>query len=438
MIAIIGRPNVGKSQLFNRLVRSRSALVEDIPGVTRDLRYGKASWEDRSFMLVDTGGFDSTSEDPLIEQVRLQLEFAVSEADRILFLLDARQGISALDEELALWLRKIDKPLFVAANKVDAPSLEPLSAEFYRLGVDHVYPISAKERYGLSELMDDLLEGVPEQEQERPRERGAARVAVVGRPNVGKSSLINALLGSQRMIVSEIPGTTRDSIDIEVILGDESMTLIDTAGIRRRPKVKEKLEKFAVIQALRSLERTDLACVVIDASQPLSEQDVRIVGYAHERGRGLVLLLNKWDLVTDKKKALRAFADMRELKMPFADYAPMVTTSATQAKGLDELVKAVIRTRVNHGKRLSTPICNKILANALTEHPPPAKGGRAINMLYMAQTYVAPPTFAVVCNRPEAVHFSYQRYLQNRIRQSEDFSGTPIWIKFRRKGHGKK
>ena len=426
---------MGKSTFFNLLAGRNKALVQDQPGVTRDLNYAEASWEDRAFVLVDSGGFETGDDRAMAAEVRRQVEFAMAEADLVLFMLDGRDPITAEDREIARRLRMSEKPVLLAVNKMDSDRLEQGIYEFYELGFDAVLPVSSTTRRGFGEFMDALISRLPQSdaESEEPREE-LARIAVIGRPNVGKSSLINTLCGYQRLVVSEIPGTTRDAIDIPFELGGKHYVFVDTAGIRRRAKVKAKIETYSIIKSLKSLDRCDIALLLLDAGEGITEQDLRIGGYAHDKGRGCIVVANKWDLKSPGQRERKAFEDQVRERFRFMEYAPILFVSAKTGEGIDGLADALETVRTNRARRIPTARLNQLAEEIVQAHQPPVYKGRRLKFYYITQTYVNPPTFVTFVNYPEAVHFTYERYIRNRIRKAEDFTGTPIWVKFRKRG----
>ena len=432
LIAIVGRPNVGKSTLFNRLTRSRSALVDDQPGITRDRLYASVEWEDKGFTLVDTGGFDDSEEEPLLEGVRNQVVKAIEEADRILFLVDGRDGRMPLDEKIADLLRRSRKKVFLGVNKADGPEHQHLTADFYRLGFDRVHPISSAHGYGISDLLDAMTEDL----EARPQEEAAGdftKVAIVGRPNVGKSSLINRILGAERLLVSELPGTTRDSVDIRLTLKSTNYVFIDTAGIRRKGRVKAKIEKFSVIKALQSLDRCHVAVVLIDASEGVTDQDAHICGYAFERGRGMILAINKWDLVKNDSEKKKRLVDTLDRQMTFLSFAPRIYMSALTGEKVKGLFGKINRIHEQLFRRIDTAIVNKALTDMVKKNPPPKMGPGRIKFFYATQTGVMPPSFALFVNRPDLVHFTYERYLLNQFREQLELKEVPIRLRFKKK-----
>ncbi len=432
LIAIVGRPNVGKSTLFNRLTRSRAALVDDQPGITRDRLYASVEREGKGFTLVDTGGFDDSEEEPLLQGVRDQVVKAIEEADRILFLVDGRDGLMPLDEKIADVLRRSRKDVFLGVNKVDGPEHEHLTADFYRLGFDRVYPVSAAHGYGLADLLDAMTENLEEPAKEEAPD-DLTKVAIVGRPNVGKSSLINRIVGSERLLVSELPGTTRDSVDIHFALRGRNYVFIDTAGIRRKGRVKEKIEKFSVIKALQSLDRCHVAVVLIDASEGVTDQDAHICGYAFERGRGVILAVNKWDLVKKDPVMKKRLVDTLDRQMSFLSFAPKLHMSALTGEKVKTLFEKI---NLLHGqlfRRTDTNVVNKALTAMVQKNPPPKMGRGRLKFFYATQTGVMPPSFALFVNRPDLVHFTYERYLLNQFREKLALNEVPIRLKFRKK-----
>lgn len=432
IVAIVGRPNVGKSTLFNRLSRSRSALVDDQPGVTRDRLYATVQWEGNTLTIVDTGGFEDINSTPFIDQVKEQVLKAIEDADRIIFMVDGREGIMPGDEEIAHVLRVSGKKTFLAVNKIDGPEKEHLLSDFYKLGMEKAYPLSAAHGYGLRALMGDVVEGIESIDFESGEDK-TIKVAVVGRPNAGKSSLINRILGSERLLVSETPGTTRDAVDTPFTMKGKNYLLIDTAGIRKRARVREKIDKFSMIKALKSIERCHIAVVVLDAGEGITEQDARICGYAFERHRGLFLALNKWDLVK-KDQAKRKNLDAAiERQLQFVSFAPRLNISALTGEGVELLLDRIEKLYDQYSRRISTARVNKVLEEMVQKKPPPSKGRTRLKLLYATQTGTRPPTFVLFVNKPEMVHFSYQRFLVNQLRKKLGLDQTPIKIIFKKK-----
>jgi GTP-binding protein len=430
VIAIVGRPNVGKSTLFNRLVGRRQSLVRDVPGVTRDRLYGRVSFERWSATVIDTGGFDPSSEAPLIEGVRRQVLVAVEEADLVLFVVDARDGVTALDAEIARLLRRAHPLVLVVANKVESDAQQADVAELYRLGFGDPLAVSAEHGRGVAEMLEVVRARAPEPPAPE-QEPGAVHVAVIGRPNVGKSSLVNAIVGAERVLVHAEPGTTRDSVDTVFVRDDRTYVLVDTAGIRRKGKVTEALEKLAVVMALRSLERCQVALLVLDASESVTAQDAHIAGYAHEAGRAVVIVVNKWDLVPPGMVRKAEVIDQIRDRLPFLDYAPIVFTSALRAEGVHDLFAQVDEVAAEAGRRVSTSEVLETVRQALTRRPTTIRG-KPLTLQSAAQVSTSPPTFALRVNMPDAVHFSYERYLMKSLRLAFGFSGSPIRISLRK------
>ncbi len=433
IVAIVGRPNVGKSTLFNRITRTKDALVDDSPGVTRDRHYGDANWNDVEFTLVDTGGF--TEGDDFADEIRFQVHQAIADADLILLMLDGKAGVSPFDSDILGFLRSIDKPIFYAVNKIDAAEQEIHLSEFYQLGLETLFPLSAEHRYGLTDLLDEMarvLSGLANEPQADPTPE-MIRLAVVGRPNVGKSSLINRILGQDRLLVSEIPGTTRDAIDSVCKMDGKSYLIVDTAGIRRKGKVTGKLEKFSIIKALRSLDRCDVALIVMDAAEGVTDQDISIAGYAYDRGCGCIMLLNKWDLVEKDSKTVKAYYERLRDHAKFLSFAPAITISALTGQRVTKTFKLVDEVYDQYVKRIATGQLNRIMEKAIERNTPSLHRGKRIKFYYAAQISTRPPTIVCFVNYPQAVHFSYKRYLLNQLREGSGLDKTPIRMIFRQR-----
>lgn len=430
IIAIVGRPNVGKSTLFNRLTRKRDALVDDIPGVTRDRLYATVEWNGKSFVLIDTGGFDSLGEERLSVEVTRQVEIAIEEADLVILLLDGKAGLTMGDEELYLLLKRSDKKVLCAVNKIDGPEHEGQSLEFYSLGMDRVFPISTAHGYGIGSLMDQVNADLPSIEGPRVEE-GRRGIAIIGRPNVGKSSLINRIIGSERLIVSEQPGTTRDAVDISFDRRGEPYLLIDTAGIRRRTRVKERVEIFSTIKALKAISRCHIALILLDAQEGICEQDARICGYALDRGCGIILGLNKWDLVKTNPSRIRSMGNAIERQLAFISFAPRLYISALTGEGVSKLFPVIDRLWKQLNTRIPTPALNKALKNAVGRHPPPQSRGKELKLLYATQVSVHPPTIIIFVNRSDHVRRAYERYLINQFKAQLGLDLIPLKIVFR-------
>jgi len=433
IVAIVGRPNVGKSTLFNRVTRSKDALVDDFPGVTRDRHYGNARWNDVEFTLVDTGGF--TEGDDFADEIRFQVHQAIADADVIILLLDGKDGISPFDREIVDILRTIDKPAFYVVNKIDGIEQEVFLSDFYQLGLDTLYPVSAEHRYGVVDLLDDVVDALADVVVEFLDDQTPEmiRLAVVGRPNVGKSSLINRILGEKRLLVSDIPGTTRDAIDSVCKMNGRSYLLIDTAGIRRKGKVSKKLEKFSIIKALKSLDRCDVALMVIDAAEGVTDQDISVAGYAFERGCGCILLLNKWDLVEKDSKTVKEYYERLRDQAKFLNFAPAMTISALTGQRVTKIFKQVDDVYDQYARRIATGRLNRFLERAIEKNEPSLHRGKRIKFYYAAQISTKPPTIVCFVNYPQAVHFSYKRYLINQFRKETGLDKTPIRIIFRQR-----
>ena len=437
VVALVGRPNVGKSTLFNRITRSRQALVDDMPGVTRDRQYADALWEDKAFTLVDTGGFLSTDDDTFASQIKTQLLAAVDQADALVFILDGRAGLSPYDRELADILRRTEKQVFYLINKIESlQQQEHDLGEFFTLGVDRFYKVSAEHGLGVGDFLSDLVADFPDADElaeEADDENAPIHIAIIGRPNVGKSSLANRLFGEQRVVVNEAAGTTRDAIELTVTCKNRTFVLKDTAGIRRKGKVKDKLEKFSVIKALDSMEDCDVALILVDCSEGITEQDITIAGYAEKRGCGAIFLLNKWDLVDKSEKGQQAF--MKELrdKARFLSFAPAITISAKTGQRCHKIFDEVEKVYKEYSHRVNTGMVNRIVEDAVYREEPSLHKGRRLKFFYASQVAVKPPTFVCFVNYPNAVHFSYKRYLVNQLRQMVPLTLTPIKLYFREK-----
>jgi len=420
---------VGKSTLFNRLSRSRDALVDNRPGITRDRLHADTSYEGIPFTLVDTGGFDDVGQDPLLSKVRDQVEMAIEEADRVDFMVDGRQGLMPGDQDMAGVLRRSRKRVFLAVNKIDGPEHDHFTSDFYGLGMEPVCSVSSAHGYGVRSLMSEVLKDLPKS-QTRAEGDGQIRVAVLGRPNVGKSSLINRILGLDRLVVSDIPGTTRDTVDTPFTYRDREYLLIDTAGLRKKARVKERIEKFSMIKAIKSLDRCHVAAILLDPEEGVTEQDARIFGYAFEKGRSMVLVVNKWDLVkgVDRKKDLLDNAIDRQLK--FVSFAPRINLSALTGHRVMKLFDRIDLVFEQFSQRISTSAVNKAVEGFIEKHPPPRNGRGRLKFFYATQTRTRPPTFVLFVNRPQMLHFSYERFLINQLRSHFRLDHTPIKLKF--------
>ena len=432
-VALVGRPNVGKSTLFNRLVGKRSAIVESFPGVTRDRHVGHSHYKGYSFIVIDTGGFEPDAETSLLQQMRLQSQMAVEEADLAVLVVDAREGWIPADVEIFQSLSRSGKPILVAANKADVPQIDDQSVDFYHLGTEQVFPISAEHGRGIGELLDAASKLVNlNEEKPNKADEELIKVAVVGKPNAGKSSLVNALLGEKRMIVDSVPGTTRDPVDSLCSFRNQQFLLVDTAGIRRKGRVSQKVETYSVVAALKAIERADVALLVLDSSEMVTEQVMRIAGYVMDRARALVVVLSKWDLVDpgqlSQKKAERLVFE----KLNFIDFAPLVTVSALKGDRMDRIFRLIQKVHAQYHRRIKTSDLNSVMQLISQRHPPPAKSGRPTKIYYSNQVSVAPPSFVFMTNHPEKTNFSYERYVTNQLRHYFGFEGTPlqlIWLK---------
>ncbi len=425
VVAIVGRANVGKSTLFNRMTGQRIAIVEDIPGVTRDRISAPCDWNGREFQLVDTGGLELDEEDEMTNLIRVQAEMAIDEADVIVFLVDGRDGVTGTDREVANLLRRSGKPVTVAVNKLDHPTHQSLAYEFYELGFDEPIGISAEHGQGTGDLLDAVVSHLPDETSPLVGE-DVIKVAIIGRPNVGKSSLVNAILGQERVMVSPLAGTTRDAIDLPLMTDGQSYLLIDTAGLRKRGKVYEGIEKYSVIRALRAIERCDVAVLVLDGHEGIREQDKRIAGLAVQAGRAVMVVVNKWDIVEKDDKTAPHFEQNIRDEFQFMRWAPIAFVSAKSKQRIQRVLPMVRETAENHAMRITTATLNRVLGDATGAVPPPSNKGRKLRVYYATQVGTKPPTIAVFVNDPELMHFSYQRYLENQFRLAFGFEGTPM------------
>ncbi len=428
LVAIVGRPNVGKSTLFNRVVGHRIAIVEDTPGITRDRIYAEAEWNGREFVMIDTGGILLNDLDPMRVEVTLQAQAALEEADVVLFMVDAVTGVTPADEEIADKMRGARKPVLVVVNKSDNERRDQDSLEFHSLGLGDIYPLSALNGRSVADVLDEVVRSLPDEVTEARYPEDAIKLAIIGRPNVGKSSLLNAILGEKRAIVSDIPGTTRDAVDTVLKRGDDTFVLIDTAGIRRAGKVQGSVEYYTVLRAVRAMERADVALIVIDGADGLRDGDKRVAGFANDAGRACVIVVNKWDLCEEEQ--MKQFSEKIRNQVPFLSYAPIVFTSALKSTGIAAVLDTALDAASNHAMRISTGELNRILQEAADAHPYGRKG-RDLKIRYATMGEVKPPTIIVFVNDTALAHFSYARYLENRIRREYSYEGTPIRLIFR-------
>jgi GTP-binding protein len=437
IIAIVGRPNVGKSTLFNRIAGGRKAIVWDEPGVTRDRNYADVEWEESAFTLIDTGGFEPVSKDRIFIQMREQCQLAMEESDVVLFLMDGKEGLTPSDEEIADILRKLNKPVFYIVNKIDGSKHEEKALEFYGLGVESIYSISAEHGYGVNGLMDEVVRALPVL-TDKKWDKNVTKVAVVGRPNVGKSSLINRLLGYKRVLVDEVPGTTRDAIDTHFERDGRRYVLIDTAGIRRKSRISLKLEKYSIVEALRSIDRSDVALLLLDSREGVTDQDTRIGGFIHEKGKGCILVVNKWDLVEKDSQTMVQYEGKVRENLKYLSYAPIVFISALTGQRVRKILDVVDQVSEQTKKRIPTSQLNKSFGNWVEKFPPPLYKSRSVKMNYITQVSTSPPSFVIYTNFPEGIHFSYERYLLNQMRDTFGFEGVPVRLWFRKKGKEKR
>ncbi|CAJ1227731.1 ribosome biogenesis GTPase Der [Levilactobacillus zymae] len=425
VVAIVGRPNVGKSTLFNRIAGERISIVEDTPGVTRDRIYAPAEWLGTEFRMIDTGGIDMGDE-PFLTQITQQAEIAIDEADVIVFVVSAPEGITDADEKVAKILYRSKKPVILAVNKADNPEVRETIYDFYALGFGDPYPVSGVHGLGLGDLLDAVVKEFPA-EDGAPKD-DSIRFSLIGRPNVGKSSLVNAMLGEDRVIVSNIAGTTRDAIDTKFTADDTRFTMVDTAGIRKRGKVYENTERYSVMRAMRAIDDSDVVLVVLNAEEGIREQDKRVAGYAHEAGRGIIILVNKWDTLKKDNHTLTDFENLIRAEFQYLSYAPILFVSAKTGQRLSQLPAMIKRVSANHNQRVQSATLNDVIMDAIALNPTPSDNGKRLRVYYATQVAVAPPTFVVFVNDPKMMHFSYERFLENQIREHFDFEGTPLHL----------
>ena len=431
VVAIVGRPNVGKSTIFNRLAGERISIVEDTPGVTRDRIYARTEWLGHPFNLIDTGGID-IGDEPFLTQITEQAEIAIEEADVIIFVVSVKEGVTDADEKVARILYRTDKPVVLAVNKVDNPELRADIYDFYSLGFGEPIPVAGTHGIGTGDLLDKIIKEFPKDATNE--EDDSIKFSFIGRPNVGKSSLVNAILGENRVIVSNIEGTTRDAIDTRFETEDGTKyTMIDTAGIRKKGKVYENTEKYSVLRAMRAIDRSDVVCVVLNAEEGIREQDKHVAGYAHEAGRAIVIVVNKWDTLKKDNKTMSDFENLIRQEFQYLSYAPIVFVSAKTKQRLDKLPELIKRVNDNHEQRISSAVLNDVVMDAIAHNPTPTDNGKRLRIYYATQVAIKPPTFVIFVNDPELMHFSYERFLENQIREAFDFEGTSIHIIERRR-----
>lgn len=434
IVAVVGRPNVGKSTLFNRLAGERISIVQDTPGVTRDRIYADVEWTGRKFTLIDTGGMEIGAEDVILKQILQQAEIAIETADVILFITDAKAGMTNDDKQVANMLRRTKKPVVLAVNKIDNVNRDSMNIyEFYELGIGDPIAISAGQALGLGDMLDEVISYFPEN-AEAEEEEEVIKVAIIGKPNVGKSSLINKILGEDRLIVSNIPGTTRDAIDTPIEIDGQKYVFIDTAGMRRKSKIKEEIERFSIIRAVTAVERCDVAILVIDANEGITDQDTKIAGIAHERGRAAIVAVNKWDAIEKNDKTMNQYLKDIGNELAYMPYAPKVFISALTGQRITRMLELIQTVYQNHALRISTGVLNDVLIEATAMQQPPADKGRQLKLYYMTQVSIKPPTFVIFVNDRELFHFSYKRYIENQLREAFGFVGTPIHFIVREKG----
>lgn len=431
IVAIVGRPNVGKSTLFNKLAGHRIAIVDDTPGVTRDRIYADADWLHHEFKLIDTGGIEPKSDDIILAQMKRQAQIAIDTADVIIFVVDGKQGLTDSDNEVATMLRISQKPIVLAVNKVDNLKDEANAYEFYNLGIGNPFAISAGQGLGLGDLLDEVVSNFKDYEKEEDDE--FIRVAFVGRPNVGKSSLINKLLGEERSIVTDIAGTTRDAVDSYLETKEGKFVLVDTAGLRRKSKVKEEIERYSVVRTLTAIERADVVVLMIDAEEGIADQDEKIIGYAHDMKKAIMVIVNKWDLIEKDDKTMDKYMNDYKMSLKFMQYAPFLFISALTGQRTHKVLQMIRMCYDNYNKKIATGVLNDVIGKALLQKEPPMIGTKRLKVFYGTQTGVKPPTFVFFINDESALHFSYSRYIENQLRDAFDFTGTGLKIEYREK-----
>ena len=427
IVAVVGRPNVGKSTLFNALAGEKISIVKDTPGITRDRIYADVTWLDMSFTLIDTGGIEPESKDIILSQMREQAQIAIDTADVIVFMVDVKQGLVDADSKVADMLRRSKKPVVLAVNKVDDfNKYMPDVYEFYQLGIGEPFPISSVNKLGFGELLDEITSYIDKDSAKEEEEDERTKVAIVGKPNVGKSSIVNKLIGENRLIVSDIAGTTRDAVDTEIVHNGKEYVFIDTAGLRRKNKIKEELERYMIIRTVSAVERADIVVLVIDATEGVTEQDAKIAGIAHERGKAAIIAVNKWDAIEKDDKTTNKFTQKIRQILSFMAYAEVTFISAVTGQRLNKLYELIDAVGENHAMRVATGVLNEILAEAVAMQQPPSDKGKRLRLYYITQVSVKPPTFVIFVNDKELMHFSYTRYIENQIREAFGFRGTPL------------
>lgn len=438
IVAVVGRPNVGKSTLFNALAGSKISIVKDTPGITRDRIYADVTWLDYAFTLIDTGGIEPDSSDVILSQMREQAQIAIDTADVILFMVDVKQGLQDADSKVADMLRRAKKPVLLVVNKVD--NFEKYEAdvyEFYNLGIGDPFPISSANQLGIGDLLDEVVSYFPDQSG-ADEEEDITKVAIIGKPNVGKSSLINKLLGENRLIVSDIAGTTRDAVDTRIKHDGKDYIFIDTAGLRRKNKIKEELEKYMIVRTVSAVERADVIVLLIDAIEGVTEQDAKIAGIAHERGKAVIIAVNKWDAIEKGNKTVKEYTDKIKQILSFMNYAEITFISALSGQRIGKLYELIDTVAANHSMRIATGVLNEIMTEAVAMQQPPTDKGKRLRLFYITQASVKPPTFVIFVNYKELMHFSYTRYIENKIREAFGFNGTPLRFIIRERGEEKK
>jgi len=433
IVAIVGRPNVGKSTLFNKIVQKRISIVENSPGVTRDRIYGQAEWAGKEFSVIDTGGIEPYTDDEMLVLMRRQAQLAIDTADVIIFIADAKSGLTANDYEISAMIRKTSTPYILAVNKVDGYEKQSLIYEFYNLNLGEPFAISAEHSLGIGDLLDEVISKFKSTEMSEEKEK-RCRIAVAGRPNVGKSTLINCLLGEERVIVSNIPGTTRDAIDTDFDYEDQKYTLIDTAGLRRKNKIYENIERYSTIRSIKAIEESDLCLLMLDATQDIGDQDLKIAGLIEDRAKAVIIVVNKWDAIEKETNTMKKLTDEIKRRFHFIDYAPVLFISALNKSRTDKLMPQIQKILIEYDKKISTGLLNSMVAEALLTHQPPSKNGKRLKIYYATQTGTHPPSFTFFVNDVTLIQTSYRKYLQNRLREAFEYEGVPILLKFKSRG----